>query len=72
MKTTFKKSFIKDLKKYIKDESILSRIQDTILELEAAESILSIKNLKKLKEKSSYYRIRIGHYRWGSLSKKMK
>ena len=65
MKTTFKKSFVKDLKTHDNDKNLLTRIQETILEVEAADSITSIKNLKKLKAEGSYYRIRVGNYRLG-------
>ena len=65
MKTTFKKSFAKDLKTHSRDKTLLARIQETILEVEAADSITYIKNLKKLKAEGSYYRIRVGNYRLG-------
>lgn len=65
MKTTFKKSFAKDLKTHGRDKTLLARIQETILEVEAAESIDYIKSLKKLKAEGSYYRIRVGNYRLG-------
>jgi mRNA interferase RelE/StbE len=65
VKTTFKKSFTKDLETYNRDKTLLARIQEAILEVEAADSITSIKNLKKLKAEGSYYRIRVGNYRIG-------
>jgi mRNA interferase RelE/StbE len=65
VKTTFKKSFAKDLKTYSRDETLLARIQEIILEVEAVDSITSIKNLKKLKAEGAYYRIRVGNYRIG-------
>lgn len=65
MKTTFRKSFAKDLKTHGRDKNLLARIQETILKVEAAESITYIKNLKKLKAEGSYYRIRVGNYRLG-------
>ena len=65
MKTTFRKSFAKDLKKHSKDKNPLARIQEIILGIESADNITSIKNLKKLKTESSYYRIRVGNYRLG-------
>lgn len=43
MRTTFKKSFTKDLETYNRDKTLLTRIQEAILEVEAAESITSIK-----------------------------
>jgi mRNA interferase RelE/StbE len=65
MKTTFRKSFARDLKTHGRDKNLLSRVQETILDVETAESINYIKNLKKLKAEGSYYRIRIGNYRVG-------
>jgi mRNA interferase RelE/StbE len=65
MKTAFKKSFAKDLRNYSKDRTLLSRVEETILQVEAADTITDITNLKKLKAEGSYYRIRIGNYRLG-------
>lgn len=65
MITKFRKSFSKDLKRHQRDKELLERIQETILEIEAANSVTTIKNLKKLKSESSYYRIRVGNYRIG-------
>ncbi len=65
MKTTFLKSFAKDLKKLERNTKLLARVQEIILQVEAAESILTINNLKKLKSEGSYYRIRLGNYRIG-------
>jgi mRNA interferase RelE/StbE len=60
----FRKSFEKDLGK-IRDEDLLSRIKAAIEEVEAAESLLDVNNIKKLKADGDYYRIRIGDYRIG-------
>ena len=65
MRTNFKKSFTKDLKSYSKDRTLLSRIEETILQVESSDTIINIKNLKKLKAEGSYYRIKIGNYRLG-------
>lgn len=65
MKTAFTKSFTKDLKRHAKDTKLLTRIQEIILEVEAADSIPAINNLKKLKAEGSYFRIRFGNYRIG-------
>ena len=65
MKTAFKKSFAKDLKTHSRNKNLLTRIQKTILEIEDADSITAIKNLKKLKAEGSYYQIRVGNYRIG-------
>ncbi|MDX9819506.1 MAG: type II toxin-antitoxin system RelE/ParE family toxin [Desulfococcus multivorans] len=65
MKTAFRKSFLRDIKRLGKDEKLLGRIRDIILEVEAAGEIQAIANLKKLKAEGSYYRIRSGKYRLG-------
>lgn len=65
MKTEFRKSFVKDIKRLGKDKKLLGRIRDIILEVEAAGSITTIANLKKLKAEGTYYRIRSGNYRVG-------
>ena len=65
MRTVFKKSFTKDLKNYFKDRALLSRVEETILQVESSDTIVDITNLKKLKAESSYYRIRIGNFRLG-------
>ena len=65
MRTVFRKSFTKDLRNYSKDRSLLSRIEAIILQVESADTITDITNLKKLKAEGSYYRIRIGNFRLG-------
>ena len=65
MKTTFLKSFAKDLKAHERDKKLLARVQEIILGVETAESIIAIKNIKKLKAEGSYYRIRLSNYRIG-------
>ena len=41
------------------------RIEKVILDVENATSLSQIKNLKKLKGQTKYYRIRLGDYRIG-------
>jgi mRNA interferase RelE/StbE len=65
MKTEFRKSFTKDLKRQAKDKNLLTHVQKIILEVEAAGDTMKIGNLKKLKAEGSYYRIRVGSYRIG-------
>ena len=67
MNVEFRKSFEKDLGK-IRDEDLLLRIKAAIEEVEAAESLLDVNNIKKLKADGDYYRIRIGDYRIGFTS----
>jgi len=61
----FKKSFARDLKKKARGIKLRSRIQEIIHEVNNAESLYEIKNIKKLKAEGDYYRIRFGNYRIG-------
>ncbi|MBS1647468.1 MAG: type II toxin-antitoxin system RelE/ParE family toxin [Bacteroidetes bacterium] len=64
MKIEFKKPFFKELKK-IRSKSLKDNIASCIVQVESAENITQIKNLKKLVGYDAYYRIRIGDYRIG-------
>lgn len=64
MKVEFRKSFEKDLSK-LKDQNLLARIKAVIEEVESAESLLNVNNVKKLEANGNYYRIRVGDYRIG-------
>jgi mRNA interferase RelE/StbE len=64
MKTAFKKSFLKEVKKNT-DKKLKDSIADVIEQVEAAENLSQVKNLKKLEGFDIYYRIRIGNYRVG-------
>jgi mRNA interferase RelE/StbE len=64
MKVEFKKSFLKELKK-LKNKSLKSDIADCILQVESAQNLSQVKNLKKLTGYDVYYRIRVGNYRIG-------
>lgn len=64
MKTTFRKSFARDLKK-VKAREVLDRIREVIEQVEAADSPDEIHDLKKLSGADNTYRIRLGEYRIG-------
>jgi len=64
MKTAFKASFLKAIKK-IDSNQLKTDIANAILNVESAESLRQISQLKKLKGYKQYYRIRIGDYRIG-------
>ena len=64
MNIEFRKSFERDLRD-IDDITLLQKIQTAIEAIEIAVSPSEIPNLKKMKGKGSYYRIRIGEYRMG-------
>jgi mRNA interferase RelE/StbE len=64
MKVEFKKSFLKDIKK-LKNKNLKSSISNCIIQVESADNVTGIKNLKKLTGYDVYFRIRIGDYRIG-------
>ena len=66
MNIDFKRSFLNDIKK-VKDKSLLSKIEQVICNVENAEKIQDIPELRKLKgnKKGIYYRIKINNYRIG-------
>ena len=64
MKVDFKKSFLKEVKK-LRNKSLKDDIADVIIQVESADNITQIKNLKKLSGYDIYYRIRVGDYRIG-------
>jgi mRNA interferase RelE/StbE len=64
MQTAFWKSFGRDLKK-IKDAELLDRVRAIIAEVEDADDLSEVSNLKKMVGTFNQYRIRIGEYRIG-------
>jgi len=64
MKTLYEKSFGRDLKK-VKDKRLLKQVQKIIAQVESANSLSDLQNVKKLEGYATYYRIRVGEYRIG-------
>jgi mRNA interferase RelE/StbE len=64
MNVRFKKSFLKDINQ-LKNQRLKDAIYECIVEVEKADRISQVKNLKKLSGFDSYYRIRIADYRIG-------
>lgn len=64
MKVDFKKTFLKELEK-LKNKSLKNSIYNSIIQVELAESISEIKNIKKLAGFEIYYRLRVGDFRIG-------
>ena len=64
MKVDFKKTFLKELEK-LKNKSLKNSIYNSIIQVELAESISEIKNIKKLAGFEMHYRLRVGDYRIG-------
>ena len=58
MNIIFDRSFNKSLNK-LKDAEIRSKIEEVIMEVEAANSLADISNLKKMQGFKTFYRIRV-------------
>jgi mRNA interferase RelE/StbE len=64
VKLEFRTSFAKDLNS-VRDKATARRVRELIEEIEGAESLNEVSNIKKLKGRGNYYRIRMGDYRLG-------
>ena len=64
MKTSFRKSFLRDLKK-LKDQRVRAQVRAAIEAAEAAEELSDLPGVRKMSGGGSYYRIRAGAYRIG-------
>jgi mRNA interferase RelE/StbE len=64
MKTVFTNKFLQQVGS-VRFKTIRKKVEKAILEVEKAETLSEIKNLKKLKGETKYFRIRIGDYRIG-------
>ncbi|MHB8260939.1 MAG: type II toxin-antitoxin system RelE family toxin [Bacteroidia bacterium] len=64
MKNLFEKKFLKDIEA-INNKQLKRQVESIISEIEKAEQLNAVRNLKKMKGHKSAYRIRIGNYRLG-------
>ncbi|MGH9677226.1 MAG: type II toxin-antitoxin system RelE family toxin [Candidatus Acidiferrum sp.] len=64
MKTVFRTSFARDLKR-LKNKSVLKRVQKAIELVESADELLTVGDIKKMGGSEGFYRIRVGDYRIG-------
>ena len=64
MTVSFRKSFLRDLKK-LRDAEVRSRIREVIESVEEAGSLADLSDVKKMSGGSGYYRVRVGSYRVG-------
>jgi mRNA interferase RelE/StbE len=64
VKTAFRESFARDLAA-VGNKKLLKRVRDVIENVERANSLNELTNLKKLKGEKNYYRLRIADYRIG-------
>jgi mRNA interferase RelE/StbE len=62
MEVKFAPSFLKDLRS--QHIEVLAKVDELILKLQSSDSLLNTNlDIKKMKGKGNYYRIRIGAYR---------
>jgi mRNA interferase RelE/StbE len=64
MKTSFRKSFVRDLKK-IKDDELLAQVKKAIVQVEEAKELKEVGQVKKIVGTSNYFRIKIADHRIG-------
>ncbi|HIP73221.1 MAG TPA: type II toxin-antitoxin system RelE/ParE family toxin [Anaerolineae bacterium] len=64
MKIFFESSFGKDLKS-IKNKELYRRVENLIAEVKTANELSEIRQLKKMRGYTTFYRIRLGNYRIG-------
>jgi len=64
MKVEVLKSFEKDIDR-VATKKLALQIAEVIAEFEGCKSISEVSNLKKMKSKGNYFRVRIGNYRLG-------
>jgi mRNA-degrading endonuclease RelE of RelBE toxin-antitoxin system len=64
MEVVFLRSFLNDIKK-LSDNKLKNKIKEFIVELQNAETLEELQNVKKLKGFSTAYRWRMGDYRLG-------
>ena len=66
MRTQFKESFVRDLKR-ISVPAVNQRVRRAIQAVEEADGVQDLPNIRKLRGGDRHYRIRIGDYRIGLL-----
>jgi mRNA interferase RelE/StbE len=64
LNTRFSRSFEKDLRR-LQDKYLRARILETIRQIQQAENLDEISQVKKLRGHEDYYRVRLGDYRLG-------
>jgi mRNA interferase RelE/StbE len=64
MQTEFRKLFKQDLRA-LKDRKIRERIRSVIEEVESANSLAELRNVKAIQGYNGFYRLRVGDYRIG-------
>jgi mRNA interferase RelE/StbE len=68
LKVEFKSSFARDLKR-IRGKKLKDQIKEVIEQIEQAQGLDQIVNIKKLAGSDNYYRIKLANYRIGLILK---
>lgn len=64
MTVSFRKSFLRDLKK-LKDAKVRDLVREAIEAVEAAGSLEDVPDVRKMSGSRGYYRVRVGSHRIG-------
>ena len=64
MKINYERSFLRDIKG-LRDKKIKQKLENILMQFTRAGTIDQIQQVKKLKDFSAYYRLRIADYRLG-------
>jgi mRNA interferase RelE/StbE len=64
VKTRFRKSFLRDLKR-VKDRRVLAQVEAAILEVEGTARLSELAGVRKVSGSDGFFRLRIGDYRIG-------
>ena len=64
MTVSFRKSFVRDLKK-LRSAKVRGRVREVIEAAEAADALADLPGVKKMSGSSGYYRVRVGSHRIG-------
>jgi mRNA interferase RelE/StbE len=64
MHVEFRPLFVRDLRAF-KDRKLRQRIEAVIREVEAANSLAELRNIKAIQSNPNFYRLKVGDYRLG-------
>ena len=64
MQVEFRPLFVRDLRAF-KDRKLRQRIEALIMEVEAANSLAELRNIKVIQGSPNFYRLKVGDYRLG-------
>jgi mRNA interferase RelE/StbE len=64
MQVEFRPLFVRDLRAF-KDRKLRQRIEAIIMEVEAANSLAELRNIKVIQGSPNFYRLKVGDYRLG-------